>query len=84
MILLFRINANKPASFSFPFKIRVIMMMILRNKKAIIEFKSVKIFKSYKMVKGYRGKLKLIKMIKMTLDIINFIDFTNHAVLNVI
>jgi hypothetical protein len=56
--------------------------MILRSKKVIIEFKSVKIFKSYKMERGYRERLKLIKMKKMILGIINFIDFTNHAVLN--
>jgi hypothetical protein len=58
--------------------------MILRSKKVIIEFKSVKISKSYKTEKEFRGRLKLIKMRKMTLDIINFIDFTNHAVLNAI
>jgi hypothetical protein len=58
--------------------------MILRSKKVIIEFKSVKIFKSYKMERGFRERLKLIKMKKKILGIINFIDFTNHVVLNVI
>ena len=58
------------------------MMMILRSRKVIIGFKSVKISKSYKMERESKGRLKVIKMTKVNLAIISFIDFTNRAVLN--
>jgi hypothetical protein len=57
-------------------------MMILRSRKVIIGFKSVKISKSYKMERESKGRLKVIKMTKVNLAIISFIDFTNRAVLN--
>ena len=57
-------------------------MMILRSRKVIIGFKSVKISKSYKMEREFKGRLKVIKMTKVNLAIISFIDFTNRAVLN--
>ena len=57
-------------------------MMIPRSKKAIIEFKSVKISKSYQMERGFSGIFKLIQMKEMILVIIASIDFTSHAVLN--
>ena len=57
-------------------------MMILKSRKVIIGFKSVKISKSYKMERESKGRLKVIKMTKVNLAIISFIDFTNRAVLN--
>ncbi len=57
-------------------------MIILRSRKVIIGFKSVKISKSYKMEREFKGRLKVIKMTKVNLAIISFIDFTNRAVLN--
>ena len=57
-------------------------MMILKSRKVIIGFKSVKISKSYKMEREFKGRLKVIKMTKVNLAIISFIDFTNRAVLN--